>query len=204
MTLWLALVALSQVQVQVNVPVPQIRFEVAPPLVEVLPGVKVVQNYDDEVFASDGWFWVRRESSWFRTRDLRQPAWAPAPTREVPQVLVTQPPGRFRRWQGGPPPPPPPGVAVQAPPPAPPPASGVIRVKEIKAGRVTARVVYCKEIHAKSGQVDVNDGREAKQDWGGKELKVPEVVADTIYAKEIHADWIDVREAHCKEVKIGQ
>ena len=37
-------------QVQVRVTVPTVRFEVAPPMVEVQPGVLVVHDYDDEVF----------------------------------------------------------------------------------------------------------------------------------------------------------
>ena len=205
---WFALVALAQVEVRVNVPVPQIRFEAPPPLVDVQPGVQVVENFDEEVFASGGWFWVRRDGSWFRTRDVKQPSWVVVAPREVPPVLVTLQPGRYRRWR--PSPPPPGGVAVVAPAPAPapapppPPPGNVVRAKEIKAGRVTARVVYCKELHAKGGRVDRHDRVEGKQDWGGKEINVPELNADTIYAKEIHADSVDIGEAHCKEVKIGR
>ena len=39
-------------QVQVRVTVPTVRFEVAPPVVEVQPGVMVVRDYDEEVFSS--------------------------------------------------------------------------------------------------------------------------------------------------------
>jgi len=41
-------------QVQVRVTVPTVRFEVAPPMVEVQPGVLVVRDYGEEVFFVDG------------------------------------------------------------------------------------------------------------------------------------------------------
>jgi hypothetical protein len=195
-------------QIQVNIPLPQIQVEVAPPMVEVHPGVQVVQNSEDEVFSSGGWYWARRDGTWFRSRDLTHPAWAIVRVRDVPPVLVGIQPGRYRRWS----PPPPAGAQVQVMPAPPPPqpmpppprtGAGVVRAKEIKAGRLTVRVIFCKELKAKSGRVMQHDRREGNDDWVGNEIKVPELSADTIYAKEIKADWIDVGEAHCKEVKIG-
>jgi hypothetical protein len=83
----------------------------------------------------------------------------------------------------------------------------VLRAKEIKAGRVHARVIYAKEVKAKGGRVGriVQDSRD--DSWergrGDGEIDAPEVFADVIYAKEIEADWIEAGEVHAKEVKIG-
>ncbi len=100
--------------------------------------------------------------------------------------------------------PPPPGRPIPQPPPPPPPQQNVLRAKEIKAGRVSARVIYAKEVKAKDGQVGRIYRVEGNQDWGGNEIKVPEISADVIYAKEIHADWVEASEIHAKEVKIGR
>src|SRR5919201_579299 len=76
-----------RVGVDVQIPLPTIRFEVPPPLVVVSPGVRVVEDYDDEVFFVDGWYWCRRDEHWFRTRDYHGgwvvpaggPVFVPAP-----------------------------------------------------------------------------------------------------------------------------
>src|SRR4051794_38773546 len=75
--------ASGQVQIQVGVPLPVIRFEAPPPLVVVSPGVQVVRDYDEEVFFADGFYWVRRDSRWYRTRDHRG-RWAPIESYVVP------------------------------------------------------------------------------------------------------------------------
>jgi hypothetical protein len=92
--------ALAQVRVgvDVQVPVPTIRFEVPPPLVVVSPGVRVVEDYDDEVFFSDGWYWCRREDHWFRTRDYHG-GWVVVERRYVPVSLVKIPPGHYKHYK---------------------------------------------------------------------------------------------------------
>lgn len=80
----------------------------------------------------------------------------------------------------------------------------MLRAKEIKAGRVAARVIYAKEVKAKDGRVGRIYRAEGNEDWGGNEVKIPEVSAEFIYAKEIHADWVEADEIHAKEVKIGR
>ncbi len=97
------------------------------------------------------------------------------------------------------------------PPPAPrppPPAQDVLRAKEIKAGRVYARVIYAKEVKARGGRVGRTytdgGGKGGKGGWGSGEIHAPEVSAEIIYAKEIKADWIEADEIHAKEVKIGR
>lgn len=218
--LFLAVVAVSVpafAQINIQVQLPSISFQAPPPLVVAEPGVQVVADSDDEVFFVDNWFWHRRGGSWFRTR-THTGGWANVDSRSVPQVLIRLPVGRYRRWRGevhtatpianAPPPPPNYNPPPQAPPPqqAPPPSQDVVHVKEIRAERIYARVIYCKEIKARDGRIGRQGGRQKGKDddWGGKELRVTELRADTIYAKEIHADWIEADEVYCKEVKLGR
>lgn len=91
--------AAAQVDVRIAVPVPTIRFEVAPPVVEVEPGVTIVENHEEEIFVSGGWYWCRRDGHWFRTRDWREPAWAHVEPRYVPAPIFRVPPGHYRRWR---------------------------------------------------------------------------------------------------------
>lgn len=108
---------------------------------------------------------------------------------------------RMQRGEGYPPPPPP--GRSQSPMHTRP--ADVIRVKEIKANVVRARVIYAKEIHARRGSIGITHGRSEKNEgWDTKELKTHEVAADVIHAKEIHADEIYADEVYAKEVKIGR
>jgi hypothetical protein len=92
--------ALAQVHVGVDVqiPLPTIRFEVPPPLVVVTPGVQVVEDYGDEVFFVNGWYWCRRDAHWFRTRDYRG-GWVVVERRYVPGSLVKIPPGHYKHYR---------------------------------------------------------------------------------------------------------
>jgi hypothetical protein len=89
-------------QVQVRVSVPAVRFEAAPPMVEVQPGVFVVHDCDEEVFFVDGRYWMRsREGRWYRASDHRG-GWVAAEPRAVPAPIVRVPPGQYRHWKGRP------------------------------------------------------------------------------------------------------
>jgi hypothetical protein len=70
-----------------------------PPLVVVEPGVSVVGDFDDEVFFVDGYYWVRQDRSWYRTRDHRG-GWGRMDARQVPRSIVQYPPGRYRHYRG--------------------------------------------------------------------------------------------------------
>ena len=84
---------LMQVQVRVNVPT--VRFEVAPPVVEVQPGVMVVRDYDEEVFFVDGRYWMRwGDGRWYRANDHRG-GWVVVEPRVVPTPIVRLPPGQY-------------------------------------------------------------------------------------------------------------
>ena len=79
-------------------PPPAIHFEQPPPVVEINPGVQVVEDQDEEVFVVDGWYWTRRGDHWFRTRDHRG-GWVVAEPRVVPVTLVRMPPGKYKHWK---------------------------------------------------------------------------------------------------------
>jgi len=89
-------------QVQVHVSVPQVRFEVAPAMVEVQPGVLVVHDYDHEVFFVDGRYWMRwSDGRWYRANDYRG-GWAMAEPRAVPGSINRLPPGQYKHYKSRP------------------------------------------------------------------------------------------------------
>jgi hypothetical protein len=72
---------------------------VLPRLVVVSPGVQVVPEVQEEVFFHDGWYWVRRDDYWYRSRSHRG-GWMLVPSRRVPPRLVAlPPPGHYRYWK---------------------------------------------------------------------------------------------------------
>src|SRR6187455_2107936 len=89
-------------QVQVRVTVPTVRFEVAPRMVEVQPGVLVVHDYGEEVFFVDGRYWMRgSDGRWYRASDYRG-GWVVVEPRVVPAPIVRLPPGRYKHHRGKP------------------------------------------------------------------------------------------------------
>ncbi len=83
----------AQVSIQLNLPA------VLPPLVVVQPGVQVVQDYDEEIFFTGGFYWVRRDGYWYRAVDPRA-RWYYVSPAAVPVVIARMPPGQYRRWHG--------------------------------------------------------------------------------------------------------
>jgi hypothetical protein len=89
-------------QVQFHVSIPAVRFEVAPPMVEVQPGVFVVHDYDEEVFFVQGRYWMRwNDGRWYRANDYRG-RWVVVEPRVVPAPLVGSPPGRYKHHKAKP------------------------------------------------------------------------------------------------------
>jgi hypothetical protein len=83
----------------VRVSAPTVRFEAPPPMVVVQPGVQVVEDYDEEVFFTGGWYWHRGPNGWwYRTHSYRG-GWVAVPPRHVPGMLVRLPPGHYRHWR---------------------------------------------------------------------------------------------------------
>ena len=74
------------------------NLPVAPPLVVVRPGVQVVEDWDDEVFFTRGFYWVRRGPRWYRSRRADVP-FVLVERRHVPVVIDREPPGRYRHWK---------------------------------------------------------------------------------------------------------
>jgi hypothetical protein len=93
----IALPAAARAQAHVD-----IHFDlpaVLPPLVVVQPGVQVVPEVREEVFFHDGYYWARRDGSWYRARDHRG-GWVVVPVREVPPRFASLgPPGHYRNWK---------------------------------------------------------------------------------------------------------
>jgi hypothetical protein len=85
---------LADVQVRLRMNFPA----VLPPLVEVQPGVRVVQDFDEEVFFVDGSYFVQRDGNWYRTRDHRG-TWRYVRQASLPPALLRQEPGRYRHWK---------------------------------------------------------------------------------------------------------
>jgi hypothetical protein len=84
------------VRAQVTVDI-RVGFPTPPPLVVVSPGIQVVPDYGEEVFFVDGWYWLRRDTVWYRTRDHRG-GWVVVQPRYVPASLVRLPPGQYKHW----------------------------------------------------------------------------------------------------------
>jgi hypothetical protein len=85
----------ASVEFRIDLPV------VLPQLVVVSPGVQVVPDVDHEVFFVDGWYWVRHDNGWYRSRSHRS-GWVLVGPRAVPARLVKIPPGKYRRWKPAP------------------------------------------------------------------------------------------------------
>ncbi|MBI5068234.1 MAG: hypothetical protein HZB56_08330 [Deltaproteobacteria bacterium] len=94
LALVIALPVEAQVQMQLRMGFPA----VLPPLVVVQPGLRVVQDFDEEIFFSRGYYWVRRDAHWYRTRDHRG-TWRYVRDDRVPAPLRRHEPGRYRHWQ---------------------------------------------------------------------------------------------------------
>jgi hypothetical protein len=84
--------ARAQVGVRIELGLP-----VAPPLVEIQPGIQVVEGFGEEVFFSRGWYWCRRPGGWYRARSPRDRfEWIEG--RRVPGALIRVPEGHYRDW----------------------------------------------------------------------------------------------------------
>ena len=86
--------AAARAQVDVRI---QVGLPVAPPLVVVQPGIQVVENFNEEVFYTGGYYWCRRDNGWYRARGPRA-AFVYVQPRRVPVGLVRLPPGHYRHY----------------------------------------------------------------------------------------------------------
>jgi hypothetical protein len=86
--------AAASAQVAVNI---QVGLPVAPPLVVVQTGVQVVEDFNEEVFYTGGYYWCRRDAGWYRARGPRA-RFVYIEPRRVPERLVRLPPGHYRHF----------------------------------------------------------------------------------------------------------
>ncbi len=86
--------AAARAQMDVRI---QVGLPVAPPLVVVQPGIQVVEDWDEEVFYTGGYYWVQRDGGWYRGRGPRA-AFVYVEPRRVPVGLVRLPPGHYKHW----------------------------------------------------------------------------------------------------------
>jgi hypothetical protein len=87
--------AQAQVSLRLDLPV------VLPQLVVVSPGIQVVPDVEEEIFFVDGFYWVRQDSGWYRSRSHRG-GWAMVPHRAVPVRVAQLPPGKYRHYRPSP------------------------------------------------------------------------------------------------------
>ena len=90
--------ARAQVQVDVSVTLPTIRFTKPPPLVVVSPGIQVVPDLDHEVFFVGNWYWVRHGRGWYRSKDYKG-GWVLVVDKDLHPGLVKLKPGKFKRFK---------------------------------------------------------------------------------------------------------
>jgi len=91
----LPVAALAQVSFHIDIGGPPAQ---PPPVVEVEPGVTVVEGAPEEVYFSGGWYWCRRGDGWYRSRSPRAEfRWVDR--RYVPGPIARVPPDRYRNWR---------------------------------------------------------------------------------------------------------
>jgi hypothetical protein len=97
----------------------------------------------------------------------------------------------------------------RAPPDAGPPAAPIIlRLHDVQAERLVARIVYAHSIEAKDGSVGARlqplPDMTLNAEMGSRDLKgASEIVVDILYAHDVKLTWIDVRETHATTTHIG-
>jgi hypothetical protein len=81
----------------------------------------------------------------------------------------------------------------------------VLRVRELVGGRVRARVIHARVVHAEAGRVRRVLPASAAWRAEARESRVDaaEVAADVIYAESVRAEWLDAGEIHAAEVTVG-
>jgi hypothetical protein len=69
-----------------------------PPVVEVSPGVQVVEDSGDEVFFSGGHYYVEREGRWYWANDYHD-HWVAVRPGRVPVFIRNHPRGQYLHWR---------------------------------------------------------------------------------------------------------
>ncbi len=82
----------------VQIGAPAVRWESRPPMVEIEPGVWVVEDSDDEVFFYDQWYWMQLDGRWYRSRD-HEGHWGSVDFGFVPSRLYERERGYYRHYR---------------------------------------------------------------------------------------------------------
>jgi hypothetical protein len=69
-----------------------------PPLIEVSPGVQVVEDGGDEIFFTNGRYWVERDGRWYWARDYHE-NWRFADARRVPVFVRSHRRGEYLHYR---------------------------------------------------------------------------------------------------------
>ena len=80
-------------RVELGVPLPPV-----PTLVVVQPGIQVVAGYPEEVFVTNGYYWLRRDGGWYRSVHPTA-GFVVVPSSRVPPGLARLPPGHYRNYE---------------------------------------------------------------------------------------------------------
>jgi hypothetical protein len=84
----------------------------------------------------------------------------------------------------------------------------VLRVHDLKVGRLTAGVVHAHELDATSGSAGLVLPPEPdallKLQLGTQDLEVTELTVDVLYAHDIKAGWVGIGATHAKLKKKGR
>ena len=86
--------AAAQLSLRVDLGVP---MPPAPTLVVVQPGIQVVAGYPEEVFVTNGAYWLRRDGGWYRSVHPSA-GFVVVPGSRVPPGLARLPPGHYRNY----------------------------------------------------------------------------------------------------------
>jgi hypothetical protein len=103
------------------------------------------------------------------------------------------------------PPPSTPAPDAAAPPSSPPVTAVVLRVRDIQATTVTARVVFAHRIEARrtvfGAVLDPLPDAVLKRLAGEQDLRGLDIRADTIYAHDLKVESIEALEVHAREIR---
>src|SRR3990172_2701846 len=85
--------ASAQAQVRVEMNLPGASLPMFLPVVVVEPGVRVVRDFDQEMYLFDGAYWLRQDRGWYRAHHHPRTQWVYVEPRFVPPALGPIPPG---------------------------------------------------------------------------------------------------------------
>jgi hypothetical protein len=77
---------------------PVVHYDTEPTLVDIAPGVSVIADSENEVFFTDGYYWVNYGGHWWRAPNYHG-RWVVAETRIVPVQVRSYPPGQYVHYR---------------------------------------------------------------------------------------------------------